>query len=107
MPGVSRMMVVPMEMGVYINSMNFIKENKRSLIISLVVFVGLIITVLLIQRQQSLRSKADSGDVINAFEVTDNNGTPLSCPNGVCDTQSLDVKVKLRDLEPLKRLHQE
>lgn len=42
-----------------------------------------------------LRSLANSEDVIKAVEVKDASGNTLECPNGTCETKSLDVHIRL------------
>ena len=83
-----------------------IKKNKRSVLLLATVVLGLILVLSLVARQQFLRSRASEGALINAFEIKDPGGNHLDCSSGSCQTQSLDVKIKIRDLEPLKGLRQ-
>lgn len=88
--------------------MNFGKNHitMLSIIGGMVLLIGLFAIVALVQRQQNIRSKASNQGLINeAFEVTDDKGKvlPPTDVSGVptYETQSLDVKIKVKDLEKL------
>lgn len=72
---------------------------KRQIVIMAVLLLGLIILVILVQRQQILKSRAY--DLRNSFEVSDPEGNQLNCNDTSCETNSLDIKVKVRDLNSL------
>lgn len=80
-------------------------SKKRLAIYAIIILAGVFITVLQVQKQQETRSRASSQDVYNALEVTDNTGKPLQYKNEsgqrTYETQSLDVKIKVSDLEKL------
>ena len=63
--------------------------------------------VYLVQRQQSLKSKASAVPFINAFEMKDASGTPVPCAMSAtpgvaeCTTNSLDISVRVKDTAPL------
>lgn len=79
--------------------------TKLSLIGGIVLLIGLFAIVALVQKQQEIRSKASPQNLYNALDVTDNNGNLLQYKDesGVrtYETKSLDVKIRVRDLEKL------
>lgn len=79
-----------------------IKVNKIQLIILVVLLIGLIAGVYLVQTKQILKSRA-AADINIALEVTDDQGNALEYQgNGTYKTNSLNVRVGIRDLEQLK-----
>lgn len=86
--------------------MNADKNNKIKIsIFGIILLVSIVIVVLLSQKQQNIRSKASPQDVYNALDVTDTSEKPLEYKdeNNVrtYETQSLDIKVRVNDLEKL------
>ncbi len=77
-----------------------LNKTKWQLIGLTVLIIGLILSLYLAQQVQKYRSKA-SQEVLNAFEVTDEEGRPLEIEGDTYKTQSLDVKIKVKDLESL------
>lgn len=83
--------------------------NKTKLLITfgaiLVFVITIFITVVQVQKQQNTKSKASSQNTYNALDVTDaaNNALQFKDDNGIriYETQSLNVKVKINDLEKL------
>lgn len=79
--------------------------TKLSIIGGIVLLIGLFAIVALVQKQQEIRSKASPQDLYNALDVTDNTGNTLQYKDesGVrtYETQSLDVKIKVNDLQKL------
>lgn len=71
----------------------------------LVLMVGLAGGVYLVQQQQRLKSKAAQQDFVDAFEIKDANGNPITCDKSVyppvCTTQTLDISVRVKDTAPL------
>lgn len=87
--------------------MNRIKEyfadiniSKKNILITLILLIGIAVGVILVQRQQILRSRADV-DIQNAFEIRDNEGNSLECADNTCLTESLDIQIKIKDLNSL------
>ena len=74
--------------------------NTRQIIILVILLLGLIIGVILVQKQQIFKSRADL-NIGSNIEVTDPDGNQLNCSGTSCDTKSLDVKVKIKDLNSL------
>lgn len=74
-------------------------ENKRKKIFSIaalgLLLIGLGVGVILVGRQQLLRTRAEI-DITSAFNIKDANGNPISCNNNVCDTETLDVTIELK-----------
>lgn len=86
------------------DNINLDKNRTIKLVGIMVLSIGLLTFVILAQQQQNIRSKA-SEDVYNAFDVTNKNGNQLQYKDksGVrtYETKSLDVKIKVIDLERL------
>jgi len=86
------------------DKINFDKQRIIKLASLFVLSVVLLVVVILAQQQQNTRSKARE-DVYNAFDVTDNAGSTLKYDdqNGVrvYKTESLDVRIKVSDLNRL------
>lgn len=78
-----------------------VKVNKIQIIVIAVLLIGLVAGVYLVQVQQTLKSRAAS-DLCTALNVTDSSGNPLECQGGVYKTNSLNVRVGIKDLEQLK-----
>jgi hypothetical protein len=55
-----------------------------------------------VQQRQLLEKRAEE-DPYSAFEVTDPSGNPLLCQGDTCQTNSLEVKIRVRDLEKLAK----
>ena len=81
--------------------------SKRiiGIVILLVLLAGVGIGVNLVQKQQTLKSKASGESFINAFELKDKNGNLIQCDGStnppVCATGTLDVNVRVKDINPL------
>lgn len=71
------------------------------IIIIFVLVVGVGVGVYLVQRQQTMKSKAAAGSFVNAFEIKDKDGNLIQCDSSTnpptCTTKSLDVTVKVKD----------
>lgn len=78
------------------------KISQKQLIVTIILAVGLIVTLVLVQRQQILKSRATQ-EIYNTFERTDSEGNPLECSRNTCETKTLDVKIKV-DVEELERI---
>lgn len=67
--------------------------------------VGIGVGVYLVQRQQIIKSKASAGNFVNAFEIKDKNGNTIQCDSSTnpptCSTNTLDISVRVKDLNPL------
>ncbi len=75
--------------------------NLKTIIFSIITLVGLALSVYLVLNYQTILSRAGSSDYAS-FDVKDAQDKPLSCTgDGVCDTQTLDVKLQIKDLEKL------
>lgn len=75
--------------------------NKKNIIFSLIILVGLALSVYLVLNYQTILSRAGNTDYTN-FDVKDAQGNTLNVHGeGEYDTQSLDVKVQIKDLEKL------
>ncbi len=77
--------------------------NKIQILASILLLIGLIVLVYLSQHRQILKPRAEN-NIYDSFEVTDTNGTPLEYNPGtqrVYKTDSLDVKIKIRDIQGL------
>lgn len=79
-----------------------IKINKLQVVVLAILLIGIIAGVILVQRQQILKSRATQ-EIYNAFQSSDSEGNPLSCEGNVCETKDLDIKIKV-DVDELERL---
>lgn len=86
--------------------------SKFQIVGVVILLVGLIAGIYLVQKTQIFKPKAAAGDkILNAFEITDRDGSPLPCrmegdpPTPTCQTSNLEVKIKLKPggLEELAR----
>ncbi len=77
--------------------------NRLQILASILLLLGLIVLVYLSQHQQIFKPRAEN-NVYDNFEVTDTNGSPLNYDPGVqrvYKTDSLDVKIKVKDIQGL------
>lgn len=77
------------------------KHKKVLSTIALVVLLaGLGVGVYLVGQQQLLGTRAEI-DITKAFEIKDASGNALNCSNNVCETETLDVTIELKDINAL------
>ncbi|MBI4079514.1 MAG: hypothetical protein HY429_04440 [Candidatus Levybacteria bacterium] len=69
--------------------------GKTKLLIALLLLTAIVATVYLVQRQQIFRSGAYVNE--QAFEVKNDRNEQLTCNGGVCQTDTLRVRIKLTD----------
>lgn len=77
--------------------------KKKQLILIILLIAGLIVTVYLVQVRKIFYSKAGL-DLPQAFQITqtkDGTEDQVNCDASGCTTQSLDIKIKIKDLERL------
>ena len=76
-------------------------KQMIAIIVVFVLLVGLGVGVYLVQRQQTIKSKASAGSFVNAFEIKDSNGNVITCDGSTypptCTTPTLDISVKVKD----------
>lgn len=77
--------------------------SKLQIIVVAVLLIGLAAGLYLVQRTQIFKPRAAAEDrLLEVFEITDVNGSPLPCQPKqgasptTCTTSSLDVKIKLK-----------
>lgn len=76
---------------------------KKQIAIVAILILGIIISVVLVQRQQIFKSKA-SQQLQNAFEITPADPQKsVSFDGDSYQTDTLDVQIKLQDIEALTR----
>ncbi|OGE18342.1 hypothetical protein A3F00_00055 [Candidatus Daviesbacteria bacterium RIFCSPHIGHO2_12_FULL_37_11] len=81
--------------------MHIFKNQKLQLITLAILVIGLGVGVYLVQTKQIFKPKA-STNLYSAFDVTDQNGNPIDCDqSGNCNTNSLNVKFRLENIEAL------
>lgn len=78
---------------------------QKKMLILLALILGIAAVTVLTLHKQIFVSRA-SQEVINAVDIKDANGNPLSCSSEECETSTMDVKIKLKDLAPLLNLKQ-
>lgn len=76
-------------------------KQMIAVVVVFVLLIGLGVGVYLVQRQQTMKSKASAGSFVNAFEIKDKDGNLIQCDSSTspptCITQTLDVTVKVKD----------
>ncbi len=83
--------------------MQVTKKQLLSLSVIVILFLGIIALVYLSQKTQIFKPKAEA-NIYDNFEVTDPSGSPLPYQPGtqrVYNTDNLDVKIKVKDLDGL------
>lgn len=86
--------------------MQICMEKRSKIIIIVILLVGLALSVYLVLNYQTILSRAAGNDYdkFNVSQVKDGQESAISCTSeGVCDTQSLDVKLQIKDLEQLSQ----
>lgn len=79
------------------------RKQIISIVFIAVLLVGLGVGIFLVQRQQIFKGRA-SQQLQNAFEIKPADPQKsVSCSNGTCQTDTLDVQIKLQDIEALDR----
>lgn len=76
-------------------------KQMIAIIVVFVLLIGLGVGVYLVQRQQTMKSKASAGSFVNAFEIKDGNGNLIQCDSSTnpptCTTPTLNVSVQVKD----------
>lgn len=79
------------------------KKQILTVAVLIILTAGLFVSVYLVQKQQIFKSKA-SQDVFNAFEVSPaDQQKQVGCSEGTCQTDTLDIQIKLKDIEALTK----
>jgi len=76
------------------------KISKIQILIAVILIAGIVGGVYLIQHPQIFKSKAGQ-TIYNAFEITDDTGNAIPCIENNCNTDSLDVNIKIKDINAL------
>lgn len=88
---------------------DYIKEHKKEVIITIILLLGLAVSAYLIQNPKIFKSRANQ-ELYNIFTINQidesGNSSQLSCDGNNCNIDSLDVEIKA-DIEELERLSQE
>lgn len=80
--------------------MEYIRLHLKSLLIIILLLAGLVVGVYLVQTKQIFKSRAFT-DVNEAFEMTDDLGNNLKCGGDTCETESLRVNIRIKDVPAL------
>lgn len=66
----------------------------------MIIIVGIFVSVFAVLNYQTFFTKAGVNDYgnFNVTQVKDGQETPVYCNEGTCETQSLDVKLQIKDL---------
>lgn len=72
------------------------------IVLMIILIVGVVVGITMLQKQQTVTTRASSNVVNDAFEFRDANGKVLTCTtdaNNVltCPTETLDVSVTIKD----------
>lgn len=81
------------------HTMKNLKISKKQIIIIIILVLGIVFSVTLVQKPQIFKSRAQ--EVYNAFEINDSEGNSLNCTQNTCQSDSLDIQIKVRDLNSL------
>lgn len=83
--------------------MNETIRNKKTIITIIIILVGLIISVYGVLNYQTFLSRAGGGDYgnFNVTQVKNGQDVPIYCNDNSCDTESLDVKLQIKDINQL------
>lgn len=80
-------------------------KQMTGLIVISVLIVGLGAGIYLVQREQTIKSRAAAENFVTAFEIKDANGNPVSCDSSTnpptCTTPTLDINVRVGTTVPL------
>lgn len=74
--------------------------SKIQIIIALLLIVGIIVGVILVQRQQVLKSKASGEDIYQQINVSDSNCTASENNVYDCETNNDTVEINISKLLP-------
>ena len=76
-------------------------KQMIAIIVVFVLLIGVGVGVYLVQRQQTMKSKASAGSFVNTFEIKDKDGNLIQCDSSTnpptCTTKSLDATVRVKD----------
>lgn len=76
-------------------------KQTIAIVVVFVLLIGIGVGVYLVQRQQTMKSKAAAGSFVNAFEIKDKDGNLIQCDSSTnpptCTTKTLDISVKVID----------
>ena len=75
---------------------NVLQRRTTQLGLILLLMIGLIFTIIVVQRQQNYRGRAEL-DVAKTFTVTDPEGQPVSCEGTTCTTGAESVHVEFNE----------
>ena len=82
-------------------NIHILKSQKIQLITLAILAAGLAIGLFLVQTTQIFKPKA-TVDLHSAFDVTTTEpGKTVSCQGGTCQTNTLNINIKLQDLNAL------
>ncbi len=82
--------------------MKFVKSNFRLIILIALLILGIVVGIYLVGKPQIFKSKATSS-TSDAFDISDEQNNPIYCQNGVCQSNSNKINLKLKDLLPFKK----
>lgn len=68
--------------------------KKKQIITIIILIVGLVVTVILVQRPQIFKSRADI-DISSGFNISDTSGEKINCEGQTCTTDSEEVTIEV------------
>lgn len=74
----------------------FQKFSKKQIIITVILLLGIIFSVILVQRQQIFKSKAEV-DVTEGLKIEGARGEEITCSEGLCETEADEVTIEVID----------
>lgn len=84
---------------------NYLKTNLKIIIISLILLLGLVVTLYLVKNPKIFKSKADEGSIFSSTQVSpQNESDQVSCQANNCttSTKNIRMKINLKQLEDLE-----
>lgn len=78
-----------------------INKMNRKIITLIIILIGLVLSIYGALNYQNILSRAGGGSDYGNFEikqVKDGTETLIQCADNICETQSLDVKLQIKDI---------
>lgn len=89
----------------FFTSLNLSKKQIISVVVFIILLVGIPVGVVLVQKTQILKSRASSNPIIDALDIKDSSGNPITCDSNTntptCETSTPDITITIKDLNPL------
>lgn len=88
-------------------NLNLSKKQIISVVVFIILLLGIPVGVFLVQKTQILKSRASSNPIIDALDIKDSSGNPITCNSSTnpptCETSTQDITITVKDLSPLSK----